>query len=193
MLLTFGVPDLSPAYASTPETLTLTIGEPQTLLVDAVAPTTPARDGYSVESAPAPIQSTAVQWPLPESSVTSRFGKRPGCPQGCSTNHRGLDFAIAAGTPIAAVAGGTVTDVSHSSGGYGTRVIIAHPFEGISTLYAHMLAGSPTVRTGQTVIAGQTIGLVGSTGVSTAPHLHLEVRAGGIAVDPLPWLQIRTR
>ncbi len=104
-----------------------------------------------------------------------------------------MDFAIASGTEVVAVKGGTVeisTALRNSSGGYrsyGEYVVINH-HDGTMTLYAHMLSGSRTVSVGQEVSQGQVLGTVGSTGNSTGPHLHFEVRINGRAVNPLPYL-----
>lgn len=108
-------------------------------------------------------------------------------------NHTGVDFACGAGTPIVAVKAGTVvtsTALRSSSGGYrsyGEYVVINH-HDGTMTLYAHMLPGSRTVSPNQQVSQGQVIGQVGSTGNSTGPHLHFEVRIGGSPVNPTPYL-----
>lgn len=107
--------------------------------------------------------------------------------------HTGVDFACGAGTPIVAVKSGTVvtsTALRNSKGNYrsyGEYVVINH-HDGTMTLYAHMLSGSRTVSVNQHVSQGQVIGKVGSTGNSTGPHLHFEVRIGGSPVNPTPYL-----
>ena len=107
--------------------------------------------------------------------------------------HTGVDFACGAGTPIVAVKSGTVitsTALRNSNGkyrSYGEYVVINH-HDGTMTLYAHMLSGSRTVSKNQHVSQGQVIGKVGSTGNSTGPHLHFEVRIGGSPVNPTPYL-----
>ena len=95
--------------------------------------------------------------------------------------HSGIDLAAASGTPVFATLGGTVT-VILSPGGYGLHVIIDHG-GGLSSLYGHLSAVD--VMTGEVVVAGEQIGAVGSTGNSTGPHLHFEIRRDGIAEDPL--------
>lgn len=98
-----------------------------------------------------------------------------------STVHTGLDFAAPSGTPLMAVANGTITEVG-SAGSYGIRTILTLE-DGTEIWYCHQ--SSVSVSVGQTVTGGQTIGTVGSTGNSTGPHLHLEVRpGGGNPVDP---------
>lgn len=105
--------------------------------------------------------------------------------------HQGVDLLAPGGQPIFAAAGGVVRVSQESFGGYGVAVTIDHVIDGqrVSTLYGHMTYGSRQVQSGQTVAAGQVIGLVGSTGSSTANHLHFEVHINGSVVDPYAWLQ----
>ena len=111
-------------------------------------------------------------------TITSRFGRRS------SGIHKGLDIATSSGTPIGAAAGGTVT-FSGWSGGYGNFIIIDHG-NGIQTAYAHCSA--LYVSAGQYVNQGQSIAAVGSTGNSTGPHLHLEIRINGVCQNPQNYL-----
>lgn len=110
--------------------------------------------------------------------VTSHFGPRWG------RMHNGMDIAAPTGTPFFAAAAGTVT-YSGWAGTYGQLVIIDHG-NGLETRYAH--ASRLYVRVGDQVQRGQRIGLVGSTGESTGPHLHFEVRVDGEPQDPARWL-----
>ncbi|MCR2762508.1 M23 family metallopeptidase [Microbacterium sp. zg.B48] len=105
--------------------------------------------------------------------------------------HQGVDLLAAGGTPIYAAAAGVVSVSQESYGGYGVAVTIDHVIGGqsVNTLYGHMTYGSRQVSAGQYVQAGQIIGLVGSTGSSTANHLHFEVHINGGVVDPWAWLQ----
>ncbi len=107
-------------------------------------------------------------------TITSRFGRRN------SGTHTGLDIATSKGTPIKAAASGTVI-YSGWKGSYGQMVIIAHT-DTIQTYYCHCSA--LYVNVGQNVSQGETIAAVGSTGNSTGPHLHLEVRVNGVAKNP---------
>ena len=107
-----------------------------------------------------------------------------------SGSHNGADMVGDAGTPLYAAAAGTVRISTDSYYGYGVGVVIDHVLGGqqVSTLYGHMIYGSRQVQAGQTVQAGQLIGFMGSTGRSTANHLHFEVRIGGSLVEPIGWL-----
>ncbi|WP_285114553.1 M23 family metallopeptidase [Leifsonia sp. fls2-241-R2A-40a] len=142
---------------------------------------------------PAPAPPAAV-WPVDRgAAITDGFGPREAPTAGASSNHRGIDFGAAAGTPVLAAASGIVTHVVPiDQGGCGVEVIIQHGEDvgSVSTRSCHLLDGSALVEVGTVVAAGQQIGAVGSTGVSTGPHLHFEVLIpGGEAIDPLPWLE----
>ena len=116
-------------------------------------------------------------WPV-SGPVTSPFGWRWG------RMHEGIDIAAASGTPIGAAAAGTVI-YSGWLGGYGNVIVIDHG-GGISTTYGHQ--SSLAAGNGAYVAQGQVIGYVGSTGHSTGPHLHFEVRLNGVPQDPLGYL-----
>lgn len=114
-------------------------------------------------------------------TISSRFGSIERVRSGA---HTGLDIATASGTPIIATAGGTVKQASWC-GSYGNLVVISHG-NGVETYYAH--CSRILVSVGDTVNAGDTISLVGSTGNSTGPHLHFEVRINGKAMNPQNYL-----
>jgi murein DD-endopeptidase MepM/ murein hydrolase activator NlpD len=116
--------------------------------------------------------------------VTSGFGYRVHPIHGTRRLHGGIDYGAPTGTPIRAAESGTVVTAG-SMGGYGITVVINHG-GGKSTLYAHQ--SRLAVSNGQQVSRGQVIGYVGSTGVSTGPHLHFEVRINGSPVNPAPYL-----
>lgn len=99
--------------------------------------------------------------------------------------HSGIDLTGPLGTPIYAATGGTVT-MRRERGGYGLYILLTRDSQ-LSTLYGHL--DWPLVQPGDVVAAGQAIALMGSTGNSTGPHLHFEVRIAGVPVDPLPLLQ----
>ena len=120
-----------------------------------------------------------------ESRVTSEFGSRIDPISHRLKNHMGMDMAVPTGTPIRAALPGTVTASKYNAGGYGYYVMIDHG-SGLATLYGH--CSRLLVRTGQTVEAGDIIALSGSTGRSTGPHLHFEVRVRGERTDPRKYL-----
>ncbi len=105
--------------------------------------------------------------------------------------HQGVDLLASCGEPLYAAAAGIVRVSQESYGGYGVAVTIDHVIGGqaTDTLYGHMTYGSRQVSAGDYVQAGQMIGLVGSTGSSTACHVHFEVHINGGVVDPWAWLQ----
>ncbi|MGH3134018.1 MAG: murein hydrolase activator EnvC family protein [Gaiellaceae bacterium] len=116
-------------------------------------------------------------WPV-NGTVVSGYGMRWG------RMHEGIDITASTGTPIWAAAAGTVIYAGWL-GGYGNLVVVDHG-NGLSTAYAH--ASAILVAVGQSVAQGETVSLVGSTGNSSGPHLHFEVRVNGVAVDPLLYL-----
>ena len=123
----------------------------------------------------------AYVWPCPSSrTITSEYGYRIHPIQGTRKLHTGMDIGAKSGSDIVAAAGGTVI-MAQYYGGYGNCVIIDHG-GGVSTLYAHM--SKIGVSNGQYVSANQSIGKVGSTGNSTGPHLHFEVRVNGNTQNP---------
>ncbi len=130
--------------------------------------------------------SGEVRYPLPRGSYSE--GRTTVGPD--SGGHDGADMLAPAGTPIYAAAAGVVRVSSESYYGYGVAVVIDHVIGGqqVSTTYAHMSYGTRQVQAGQTVAAGQLIGGVGSTGRSTANHLHFEVHVNGSILEPYAWL-----
>uniref|UniRef100_UPI0012963105 M23 family metallopeptidase n=1 Tax=Ornithinicoccus halotolerans TaxID=1748220 RepID=UPI0012963105 len=114
-------------------------------------------------------------------SLTSRYGYRWG------RLHSGIDYGATYGAPVRAVGGGTVEMTGWTTGlGYQVRVRLD---DGTLLVYGHL--SQVGVASGQRVATGQWLGAVGNSGRSTGPHLHLEVRLDGVAVDPLPWLSAR--
>lgn len=116
--------------------------------------------------------------------LTSKFGKRANPFGKGHTFHRGIDIAAPLGTPVLAVAEGTIVTSRHHPT-YGKYVVIDH-HNGYHTLYAHN--SELLVKSGERVKAGQNIAKVGSTGRSTGPHLHFEIHRDGTQVDPYPYL-----
>jgi murein DD-endopeptidase MepM/ murein hydrolase activator NlpD len=132
---------------------------------------------------PRPVVAPTVTWvnPLPEAALTSCFGHRWG------RLHAGIDLAAPDGTPIRAAGAGVVMTAGPAQG-YGNAVLIDHG-NGYLTHYGHLSV--ITTLPGQRVAAGQVIGLEGSTGNSTGPHLHFEVHRGTYQnpVEPTAWLR----
>jgi murein DD-endopeptidase MepM/ murein hydrolase activator NlpD len=150
--------------------------------VDETTPVTAAVPGLaavvsSATAAAAAATGTAV---ATEPAVTSAFGWRADPFTGQARFHAGTDVRAAYGSPVVAVAGGTVT-FAGDRGGYGATVVIDHG-DGRETLLAHL--SSIDVRVGEQVEAGQTVGRSGNSGRTTGAHLHVEVREAGRPVDP---------
>jgi murein DD-endopeptidase MepM/ murein hydrolase activator NlpD len=129
-------------------------------------------------------------WPVRGAVLTQPFGctdlvfepRASFCASGHF--HSGIDLASRLGTPLHAAAAGVV-QVANRPSGYGLYVIVVHG-GGVSTLYGHMEATA--LHTGDRVAAGDQVGLMGSSGLSTGPHVHFEVRRAGRPENPMPWL-----
>ena len=125
--------------------------------------------------------ASGFTWPVPSSSyISCGFGYRDAPTAGASTYHQGIDIGAPTGATIVAAKGGTVVKASYSVGS-GNYVMINHG-DGVFTIYMH--CSKLLVSQGQTVSRGQSIALVGSTGISTGPHLHFGVSVNGSYVDP---------
>ena len=133
----------------------------------------------------APASSEGYAWPVQSRHITSTFGGRAS-PGGIgSTNHKGIDIGgVGYDTSVHAAKSGKVI-VSQYSSSYGNYVVISHG-GGSTTLYAHM--SKRLVSVGESVLRGDVIGITGSTGCSTGPHLHFEIAQDGVRVNPLPYL-----
>ncbi len=172
-----------PAQAGTPLTLqSLAAGQGDSQSV--------IRDGYTVEAPkPPPVQSTGFTaapipgllsaWPC-SGSVNDGYGPRG------EGFHYGIDVICGAGTPAIATGPGVVVE-SEVGGSWGQYVKIDHG-QGVATLCAHLIVGSQAVAVGQSVGAGEYIGLVGDSGNASVAHCHFEVWVNGVRVDPIPWL-----
>lgn len=128
---------------------------------------------------------TTITSPLKSYIVTATF-RDPTYPFRHLSEHTGLDMAAPMGTPIYAAAPGVVSWARTGSTGYGNYIVMIHD-NGLATLYAHMSGFA--VSQDQYVTRGQVIGYVGSTGFSTGPHLHFEVRLNGVPVNPQAYIQ----
>lgn len=124
--------------------------------------------------------------PIPGAKISSNFGYRKDPFNGRSAMHSGMDFKAPTGTPVRATGDGVIVKAGRK-GGYGKTVEIRHK-NGLITRYAHL--NSINVKKGQKVDVGQVIGKVGSTGRSTGPHLHYEVRQGKTARNPSKYIQV---
>ena len=182
---------------------------PQRIEVASEAETkTLSAEGYAVEAAPPPIvsqvagvgdvsvvESDLIVWPVVTwEKRASGFGPRSAPCGGCSTFHDGIDFNPGDGTPVMSIADGVVVLATENGGGLGVNVEVQHNIGGelITSSYAHMQYGSLAVSVGDSVTAGQQVGLVGSTGQSTGPHLHLEMfGVDGVRFDGFAWLSAR--
>lgn len=123
--------------------------------------------------------------PVTGYTLTSPFGMRKHPVLGYNRMHNGIDMACAQGTPIYATRAGTVTTASYQAGGAGNYVSINHG-DGFASIYMHMT--HYVVSAGQSVSQGQVIGYVGSTGISTGPHLHFGISYAGTYVNPLAYI-----
>jgi murein DD-endopeptidase MepM/ murein hydrolase activator NlpD len=128
-----------------------------------------------VRSVPLPRSPLRFAWPL-AGAVGDAFGPRG------DRFHAGIDIPARSGVGVGAARSGHVVFAGWDSSGYGNLVVVAHG-RGVETFYAHL--SRIAVAEGDRVAAGERVGRVGSTGRSTGPHLHFEVRVRGAAVDPL--------
>ncbi|QTX03651.1 M23 family metallopeptidase [Agromyces archimandritae] len=137
-----------------------------------------------------------IQWPFAVGvHIGDRFGYRD-C-AGCSVDHGGQDFNPGYGAEIQAIADGVVSVAENGGGSLGVHMMIDHVIDGevVTSVYAHMQYDSMRFEAGDHVSVGDVLGLTGSTGMSTGPHLHFEIRVGGVEgtkVDPLDWLYLYT-
>ena len=117
--------------------------------------------------------------------VPGRIGDRFGAPRAGKRTHTGIDFPVQAGTQVSAAGVGVTEFAGWNSGGYGNLVVVRHRL-GYTTWYAHL--SSITTWVGERVTGGTRLGYVGSTGNSTGPHLHFELRRNAVPIDPVPYL-----
>jgi hypothetical protein len=130
-------------------------------------------------------------WPLEGVAISSGYGVREHPILGGPRPHRGVDLPAPFGTPLRAAADGTIR-FRGRNGSYGRFIRLDHGF-GLETAYGHLLSYAKGLRRGARVRRGEVIGYVGSSGLSTGPHLHYEVRMNGWAVDPLRFLPAAPR
>ena len=137
-------------------------------------------ESYKYGSAP----SGKLSWPV-TGSISSTFSMRVDPILHAYRMHTGLDIAAQRGTPVKAADGGQVIQAGYDSG-YGNSILVYHG-GGLATWYAHLQGFNCSI--GQSVVKGQVIGFVGSTGMATGPHLHFEVRINGAPQNPMQYLQ----
>ena len=135
---------------------------------------------YDVEGRP--MRTSYLTAPLEFRRMSSFFGLRVHPILGTVRRHAGIDFAAPLGTPVRAVGDGAVIKAGYG-GGFGLLVELRHR-DGMVTRYGHLRGFAPSLREGQVVTQGQVIGFVGSTGLSTGPHLHFETLVNGVSREP---------
>jgi murein DD-endopeptidase MepM/ murein hydrolase activator NlpD len=150
------------------------------------APGSPTAAPAAPTATPGTAQTIRATLADPAAHVTSPFGLRVDPLNGALKQHRGIDIAAKAGSPILAAGDGIVV-AAGARGGYGQAVEIQHG-SGVTTLYGH--ASQVLVHPGEHVTQGQPIATVGETGRATGPHLHFEVREGGHALNPTRALSV---
>ncbi|MFD7129120.1 MULTISPECIES: LysM peptidoglycan-binding domain-containing M23 family metallopeptidase [Streptomyces] len=190
MKLTLGAKGSAPAEKSAAPKAAAPKAEPKKAEPAPKADTVSADDseGSGSSAGTGSSEATGSGWsaPLASANVTTQY--RASGASWSSGYHTGSDFQAASGTPVLAIGPGTVVSAGNS-GSYGNEVVIKHE-DGMYSQYAHQ--SSLNVSVGQTVTGGQQIGLSGSTGNSTGPHLHFEVRTGpsyGSDIDPIAYLR----
>ena len=171
----------APAKAALKEVLTKALGDSLEGSLDA------ALDAALSGAPGPPLEEGPFIWPVshPNQYITSTFGIRGRAVGGRGRHHAGVDIVTPEGTPIVAVAAGTVIFAGPTNTGYGKLVKIDHG-NGLETRYAHL--NSFSVQEGETVSCGEQIGEVGRTGHATTAHLHYEVHDNGQPVDPKRYL-----
>ncbi|MFZ4166618.1 M23 family metallopeptidase [Brevundimonas sp. NPDC058933] len=127
------------------------------------------------------MRKVAFEAPVKGYRINSAFGLRKLTIEAKARAHKGVDIAAPKGTSVYTTAEGRVVRAGFQAGGYGNFIEVKHP-NGLSSIYGHL--SRIDVHTGQDVAPGERIGLVGSTGYSTGPHLHFEVRRNGAQVNP---------
>ena len=174
-----------------PDVVHITVGRALDLVGRPVSPIRQIRSAWPASSNAIagliPPASFPLGSPVAARAITSRFGQRVHPLLGGLREHRGVDIAASAGSPVIATSDG-VASIANWFGGYGLCVALEHG-GGLQTRYGHL--SRLNIVAGQRVRRGDVIGFVGSTGLSTGPHLHYEVRLRGQAIDPASLLGLR--
>lgn len=134
-----------------------------------------------IEVAGPMIRTIVFSKPIEGYAINSNFGSRRLPTEARARQHEGVDIAAPVGTPILAAAEGEVVRTGYEAGGYGHFIEVSHP-NGLSSFYGHL--SRVDVRSGDRLNAGESIGRVGTTGRSTGPHLHFEIRRAGAKMNP---------
>jgi murein DD-endopeptidase MepM/ murein hydrolase activator NlpD len=152
---------------------------------EAPAAEAPAREAFTIDQRPPLVYPVGAGAP-----VGSAFGPRALLCDACSTQHFGVDFNPAYGAPVSSIADGVVSLIGDPSNSLGVHLAIDHIVNGqtVTSVYAHLQAGSIPWKVGDRVRVGDVVGLVGTTGVITGVNLHFELRVGGTAINPVPWM-----
>ncbi|HEY4218397.1 MAG TPA: M23 family metallopeptidase [Gemmatimonadaceae bacterium] len=160
-------------------------------IIDAVRFATESASGEYFDQNGKSMRASFLHAPLEFRRISSVFGAREHPILGGIRMHKGLDYAAAQGTQVRAIGDGVVTRAGWNAGGYGNLVEIRHP-NGFITRYGHLSRYAAGIHAGAHVTIGQTIAYVGSTGLSTGPHLHFEVIVNGEQRDPRTALKAST-
>lgn len=151
-----------------------------TPLVEMAAPAEAPMPAVAEPAGPI-LRNISFQVPLNGYAINSRFGMRHMTAFGTTRMHEGVDIAAPHGTPVLTTAEGEVVRTGFNAGGYGHFIEVRHP-NGLSSFYGHL--SRVEVRAGDRLSGGERIGRVGSTGRSTGPHLHFEIRRSGAQMNP---------
>lgn len=175
-------PDAPPSASPLPD-------EPvsATATLSAPAPASPAaREPFTIDQRPPLVYPVGINAP-----VGSPFGLRAAPCAVCPTVHNGVDWNPGYGTTVVSIADGVVSMIGNPGAALGTHLEIEHVVEGqlVTSVYAHLVAGSIPLQVGDRVRVGDPVGLVGATGTVTAPHLHFELRVDGVTINPVPWMR----
>jgi murein DD-endopeptidase MepM/ murein hydrolase activator NlpD len=162
--------------------------QPQAQQFAAASVTAPptVRDDYTVDVRPPLMYPVGAGAP-----IGSSFGLRPSTCAGCPSVHKGVDWTPGYGAPVVAMADGVVSLIGNPGSALGTHLEISHVIDGrsVTSVYAHLVAGSIPWALGDRVRVGDLVGNVGTTGVTVGAHLHFELRVDGVTIDPVPWLR----
>lgn len=190
---------------STARSLLYRFGQLSTLAMVAalaMAAAPQALSAVELDSAPAssgPVAPPVIARPVPMvrvmtferpvvgHAINSNFGIRHLVGEAGPRMHQGVDIAAPTGSPVLSSAQGVIVRTGYDAGGYGNFIEVRHP-NGLTTFYGHLSAITQGIVSGAEVEGGQQIGRVGSTGHSTGPHLHFEVRRRGARLDPVEYL-----